>query len=80
MPGHAGDVTPQDILRVINKIQSDGIPAIFAEPQFAEAELNDAAQTTGVKVGLIRALVDDTEPTYIDMMRSNVRSMVDLLK
>ncbi len=80
VPGHAGDVTPQDILRVIDKIQSDGIPAIFAEPQFAEAELNDAAQTTGVKVGLIRALVDDTEPTYIDMMRSNVRSMVDLLK
>jgi len=80
VPGHAGDVTPQDILRVINKIQSDGIPAIFAEPQFAEAELNDAAQTTGVKVGLIRALVDDTEPTYIDMMRSNVRSMADLLK
>ena len=80
VPGHAGDVTPQDILRVINKIQSDGIPAIFAEPQFAEAELNDAAQTTGVKVGLIRALVDDTEPTYIDMMRSNVRSIADLLK
>lgn len=80
VPGHAGEVTPQDIVRVINKIQADGIPAIFAEPQFAQAELNDAAQTTGVKVGLIRALVDDTEPTYMDLMRSNVRSMVENLR
>ena len=80
VPGHGGDVTPQAIVQVMNKIQADGIPAVFREPQFAEDVLRETAQTTGVAVGVIRSLVDDTESTYLTMMRSNARSMVENLK
>ena len=80
VPGHAGDVTPQDIVRVLKDIEEDSIPAVFAEPQFAEDVLQEAAQITGVKVGVIRSLVDDTESTYIDMMRSNARTLAKYLK
>ena len=80
VPGHGGDVTPQAIVRVLNDIQEDGIPAVFSEPQFAEDVLQETAKTAGVAVGVIRSLVDDTEPTYLDMMRSNVRSLVENLK
>jgi ABC-type Zn uptake system ZnuABC Zn-binding protein ZnuA len=64
----------------MNKIQADGIPAVFREPQFAEDVLRETAQTTGVAVGVIRSLVDDTESTYLTMMRQNARSMVENLK
>ena len=80
VPGHGGDVTPQAIVQVMDKIQADGIPAVFREPQFAEDVLRETAQTTGVAVGVIRSLVDDTESTYLTMMRSNARSMVENLK
>ena len=80
VPGHGGDVTPQAIVRVLNDIQEDGIPAVFSEPQFAEDVLQETAKTAGVAVGVIRSLVDDTEPTYLGMMRSNVRSLVENLK
>ena len=80
VPGHGGDVTPQAIVQVMNKIQADGIPAVFREPQFAEDVLRETAQTTGISVGVIRSLVDDTESTYLTMMRSNARSMVENLK
>ena len=80
VPGHGGDVTPQAIVGVLNDIQEDGIPAVFSEPQFAEDVLQETAKTAGVAVGVIRSLVDDTEPTYLGMMRSNVRSLVDNLK
>ena len=65
---------------VLNDIQEDGIPAVFSEPQFAEDVLQETAKTAGVAVGVIRSLVDDTEPTYLGMMRSNVRSLVENLK
>ena len=80
VPGHGGDVTPQSIVRVLNNLQEDGIPAVFSEPQFAEDVLQETAKTAGVSVGIIRSLVDDTEPTYLSMMRSNVRSLVENLK
>ena len=80
VPGHGGDVTPQAIVGVLNDIQEDGIPAVFSEPQFAEDVLQETAKTAGVAVGVIRSLVDDTEPTYLGMMRSNVRSLVENLK
>ena len=80
VPGHGGDVTPQAIVGVLNDIQEDGIPAVFSEPQFAEDVLQETAKAAGVAVGVIRSLVDDTEPTYLGMMRSNVRSLVENLK
>ena len=80
VPGHGGDVTPQAIVGILDDIQEDGIPAVFSEPQFAEDVLQETAKTAGVAVGVVRSLVDDTEPTYLEMMRSNVRSLVENLK
>jgi len=65
---------------VLNGIQEDGIPAVFSEPQFAEDVLLETAKTGGIAVGTLRSLVDDTEPTYLSMMRSNVKSLVENLK
>jgi len=80
VPVHGGDVTPQAIAGILNEIQEDGIPAVFSEPQFAEDVLQETAKTGGIAVGTLRSLVDDTEPTYLSMMRSNVKSLVENLK
>lgn len=78
-PSDASDVTPGAVKAIISQIQSEGIPAIFAEPQFAPDVLKQSAKDTGIKVGIIHSLPDSTAPTYIDMMRSNARSLVENL-
>jgi zinc transport system substrate-binding protein len=78
-PSDASDVTPGAVKAIVSQIQSEGIPAIFAEPQFAPDVLKQAAKDTGIKVGIIHSLPDSTAPTYIDMMRSNARSLVENL-
>jgi len=79
VPGDASDVTPGDIVTVMEQIKLDGIPAVFAEPQLNSDVLRQAAQDAGVEVGIIRSLVDDQTRTYIEMMRANAKSLVEKL-
>ena len=79
MPSDASDVTPSDIVSIIEQINLEGIPAVFAEPQLNSDVLQQASQDAGVEVGIIRSLVDNQTLTYVDMMRQNARSLVESL-
>ena len=78
--GHGGDVSPDDIVRVLHLVEDEGLPAVFAEPQFSDDALEQVARDAGVSVGLIRALTDDDHPDYIGMMRANADSLAELLR
>ncbi len=78
--GHGGDVSPDDIVRVLELVEHEGLPAVFAEPQFSDDALEQVARDADVSVGLIRALTDDEYPDYIGMMRANADSLAELLR
>jgi manganese/iron transport system substrate-binding protein len=78
-PSDASEVTPGAIVSVMRQIRNEGIPAVFAEPQFSSGVLEGAAQDAGIRVGTIRSLPDDEAPTYIDMMRSNAKTLMEHL-
>ena len=78
--GHGGDVSPDDIVRVLDLVEHEGLPAVFAEPQFSADALEQVARDAGVAVGLMRALPDDAYPDYLGMMRANADSLASLLK
>jgi ABC-type Zn uptake system ZnuABC Zn-binding protein ZnuA len=79
-PSDASSVTPGAVETVIRQIQSEGIPAIFAEPQFSSGVLEQAARDTGINVGILRSLCDATAPTYVQLMRGNTESLVQNLR
>ena len=81
VPDDASDVTPGDIVAVMEQIREEGIPAVFAEPQFKPDVMQQAARDAGVSVGTIYSdALDDDVASYLDMMRFNARSLVDNLR
>ena len=79
VPSDASDVTPGDIVSIIEQLNPEGTPAVFAEPQLNSDVLRQASQDAGVEVGIIRSLVDDQTLTYVDMMRDNAMSLAENL-
>ena len=80
VPHAAGDVTPRALAAVMERIENEGIPAVFAEPQFGEDVLRQAARDAGVSVGTIYSdALDASVPSYVEMMRFNARSLVEHL-
>ena len=79
VPSDASDVTPAAIVAVLATISSEGVPAVFVEPQFGGAVLTQAARDAGVRVGTIHSLLNDQAPTYLEMMRANARSLAENL-
>ena len=77
---HAGGVSPDDIVRVLDLVEHRGLPAVFAEPQFAADALEQVARDANVEVGIIRSLPDDDYPDYIAMMRANADTLASLLR
>jgi ABC-type Zn uptake system ZnuABC Zn-binding protein ZnuA len=81
VPSDASRVTPVSVVEVMRSIESGGIPAVFAEPQFRADVLEQAARDTGVRVGTIYSdSLDETVPTYIEMMRFNANSLAEHLR
>ena len=78
--GHGGDVSPDDIANVLELVEHRGLPAVFAEPQFSADALEQVARDTGIAVGIIRSLPDNTYPEYIDMMRANADQLAQMLR
>jgi len=87
MPSVGTDASPsaQQMARLVDHVRAAGARAIFLEtgsnPQLAQ----QIAKETGVKVvtELFTHSTTDaggTAPTYIDMMKSNVKAIVDALK
>ena len=70
---HGGDVSPDDIVSVLELVQSRGLPAIFAEPQFSDDAVDQVARDGNIQVGAVRSLPDAEYPSYIDMMRRQRR-------
>ena len=78
--GDAGEVTPEAVVVVLDRIVEQGIPMVFAEPQFSSDVLHSAASDAGVGVGTIYSdVLDGPASTYLDMMRFNLRSLLGLV-
>ena len=78
--GHGGDVSPDDIANVLELVEHNGLPAVFAETQFSDNALKQVARDAGIQVGIIRSLPDDEFPEYIEMMRSNADQLAQYLR
>ena len=81
VPDDASDVTPRAMVKILERIREDGVPAIFSEPQFGAAVLGRAAEDAGVRVGTIYSDTVGAEvSSYIDMMRYNATSLLENLR
>ena len=78
--GHGGDVSPDDIANVLELVEHNGLPAVFAEPQFSDDALQQVARDAGIKVGIIRSLPDEEHSDYIGMMRANADQLAQFLR
>lgn len=79
--GDGGEVSPGRVVEILEQVRDQGIPAVFAEPQFRADVLENAAQEAGVEVGIIYSDVLDSEvASYIDMMLFNAKSLARLLR
>ena len=77
----AADVTPATIITIMGQVQDQGLPAVFAEPQFRSQVMEQAAQDMGVQVGTIYSdALDRNVATYVEMMRFNAKSLVEHLR
>ena len=77
----AGDVTPAAVVAMMDQVRDQGLPAVFAEPQFRSQVMEQAAQDTGVQVGTIYSdAPDGNVTTYVEMMRFNAKSLVEHLR
>ena len=77
---HAGEVSPDDIARVLDLVNEQGLPGVFAEPQFSADALRQVARDTGIDIGYIRSFPDNTQTDYIGMMRENAETLAELLR
>ena len=77
----ASQVSPGPVVEILEQVKAQGIPAVFAEPQFSAGLLQKAAEDAGIEVGTIYSDVQDGEAaTYIDMMLFNAKSLARLLR
>jgi len=77
----ASQVSPGPMVEILDRVREQGIPAVFAEPQFSSGLLEKAAEEAGVEVGPIYSDVQDGDvASYIDMMLFNAKSLARLLR
>ncbi len=77
----ASDVTPGKVAEIIEAVRREGIKAIFTEGQFSSDILDQTAKDVGIRVGTIYSdVLDETVPTYLEMMRFNAKSLAVLLQ
>ena len=77
----ASQVSPGPVVEVLEQLREQGIPAVFAGPQFSSGLLENASREAGVEVGVIYSDVLEGEAaSYIDMMLFNAKSLARLLR
>lgn len=77
----ASQVSPGPVVEIMEQVKVQGIPAVFAEPQFSSGLLQKAAEDAGIEVGPIYSDVQGGDAsTYIEMMLFNANSLAKLLK
>lgn len=71
----------QEVAELVTRIKAEQIPTVFTEPQFNARILELAARDARVQVRTLYSDTLDSQVTsYLDLMRYNVRSLVDGLK
>ena len=79
--GDATEVTPGTMVALMELIKSQGITAVFAEPQLRPGAIRSLSQDGELKVGTIYSDgLDDRVDTYLKMMRFNASSLVEYLR
>ncbi len=74
------DPGPEEIARLTETINDGGVPAVFAEIGFDGAVMEEIAGEIDVEVcTLYSGVLDESVPTYIDMIRANVDELVRCL-
>jgi ABC-type Zn uptake system ZnuABC Zn-binding protein ZnuA len=81
-PSDFGEPTPQEVVRLIDQIKSEKVPAIFASEVFPTRVIDQIAKEGNV--GIVETLSDDDLPgntgnpnhTYIGMMLENMENML----
>lgn len=81
----AGDPTAQDVAKIVDAIKAEGVKAIFLESMANPKLVERVAQEAGVKVGpelFTDALgaPGSAGGTYIEALRFNAKTLVELLK
>ncbi len=87
IPGFSTGVSPsaQELAQLVEQIRETGAPAIFIETGANPQLAGQVGQEAGVKVVTDLLTHSITEaagpaPSYIDMMRYNVKTIVEALK
>ena len=78
------EVSARDVAKIITQIRKQKIPAVFLENVTDERLLRRIGEESGARVGgtlYSDALTDDKgpAPTYLDMMRHNVKQLAEAL-
>ena len=82
VPGPGQDASPEDISDLITTIEGLGIAAVFTEPQTSveTRTLEQIASDAGVEVcRLYSGALDDTVPTYIELLRFDAEELARCL-
>jgi ABC-type Zn uptake system ZnuABC Zn-binding protein ZnuA len=73
-PGPGQEASPRDIARIAGALESEGVPAVFVEPQVGEERriLEQAAADAGVAIcTLYSDSLDDRVSNYVELLRFN---------
>ncbi|HIM36902.1 MAG TPA: zinc ABC transporter substrate-binding protein [Dehalococcoidia bacterium] len=77
----ADEVSPQAVVEILDRLDQEGITAIFMGPQFGSDVVRRAAEDSGIAVGTLYSGVGENEATsYIDMMRLNAETLAEHLR
>lgn len=73
----AREPSPAAVAGVVVMVESEGVPALFREPQFSSAVLDLVAEETGAVVLMLLSVpVPGLADSYEAMMRANARALV----
>lgn len=76
-----GEVSPGRVVEILEQVREQGIPAVFAEPQFRSDVLENAAKDAGIETGIIYSdVLDEDVTSYIDMMLFNAKNLARILR
>ncbi|PKB70638.1 MAG: hypothetical protein BZY87_08875 [SAR202 cluster bacterium Io17-Chloro-G6] len=74
-------ISPGRVVEMLEQVREQGIPAVFAEPQFRSDILENSAHEAGIEVGTIYSdVLDGNVTSYIDMMLFNANTLARLLR
>ncbi|MDW8060875.1 MAG: metal ABC transporter substrate-binding protein [Thermomicrobium sp.] len=72
--------SPQEVARLVERIRTEGVPAIFVEPQFNPKLAQTIAQEAGARVFELYSDAAPAGTDYLGMMRQNVLNVVEGLR